>query len=284
MSITPTGAFVNMRGTVWKADRQAIRLQSMEDAQMSEVMERYLHFMRQSLMKTKSAQRRYVDLSSEAGPSSEQMGGSRGSRTPASRIPATPLSTTLARSSEATPGDAGGMAVPVTPRPGIPYEPVLSSPDGANRRVEAHPDEPQAQRPRRELPPNVYLQATLSDLSEGVWYGLDGAPLDIFPVEHPEESPQLSIKTPLDLSRLPSKWQRLFLEQSRPKKAATVVPSMVPLSVAEVQKLQPDEVVTSRWLDVWKERDSENRESWPKHLELPDHLGPKSRLIIQGFK
>ena len=65
---TPSGAFVNMAGSVWKVSRLACRLQTTEESFATVQVERHLHSLRRRLLEGGQAQRRYLDVSHEVPP------------------------------------------------------------------------------------------------------------------------------------------------------------------------------------------------------------------------
>eukprot|EP00971_Amphidinium_carterae_P032554 641019-Amphidinium_carterae.1 len=83
---------------------------------------------------------------------------------------------------------------------------------------------------------------------------------------------------------LPEPLLQLF-KASRDKEEAGVKASLRPLSEGEAQVVEAtEEVIPSRWLDVWKTKDDDEPNSYPPHYNIPSHLHAKSRWIIQGFK
>eukprot|EP00971_Amphidinium_carterae_P065569 1299118-Amphidinium_carterae.2 len=45
-----------------------------------------------------------------------------------------------------------------------------------------------------------------------------------------------------------------------------------------------EEVIPSRWLDVWKVKDTDEPNDYPEEYHVPKELHAKSRWIIQGYK
>ena len=87
--------------------------------------------------------------------------------------------------------------------------------------------------------------------------------------------------------QLPEHLRDLFLKGSRLKEENAVKAALRPLKPGEavrVEKEHPDDVLPSRWLDVWKAKDNDEPNNLPKECGVPSYLHPKSRWIIQGFR
>eukprot|EP00971_Amphidinium_carterae_P206155 4091224-Amphidinium_carterae.1 len=85
---------------------------------------------------------------------------------------------------------------------------------------------------------------------------------------------------------LPTAYAKLFYEGSRRKEANAIRPSITPLSWSEAQQVQrnmPERIMSTRWLDTWKEVDESEDAKHAPELNLPSNLQSKSRWIIKGF-
>eukprot|EP00971_Amphidinium_carterae_P171215 3393805-Amphidinium_carterae.1 len=61
---------------------------------------------------------------------------------------------------------------------------------------------------------------------------------------------------------------------------------MEPLSEAEAKEIElkePENIIPSRWLDSWKEKDADFKNPYPSEYDIPDRIVAKSRFILQGF-
>ena len=146
-----------------------------------------------------------------------------------------------------------------------------------------HPDAPAAQRVRQSstmpypTPPGLSLFTS----SEGSYPAV--VPIEVDVLMNSSDGMDFPTKTPLVVDKLPPAQQQAFYDISRPKEAASIVPHLRPLSAQEVAALDPEQLIGSRWLDVWKPTELEKLSPWPKQYEIPDEVTPKSRLIIQGY-
>eukprot|EP00971_Amphidinium_carterae_P135735 2689293-Amphidinium_carterae.1 len=72
VALTPSGAFVSLRGSLWKVSGQCLRPQQAEDRIADEMVARYLHALRTDLStEGVRTQRRYVECTREPGPTAE---------------------------------------------------------------------------------------------------------------------------------------------------------------------------------------------------------------------
>eukprot|EP00971_Amphidinium_carterae_P059502 1176592-Amphidinium_carterae.2 len=88
------------------------------------------------------------------------------------------------------------------------------------------------------------------------------------------------------VKQIPPEYGRLFYEGARRKEANAIRPSITPVPPEEAIRIQreaPQRVMTTRWLDTWKEVDESEDAVKTPHLNIPGNLQSKSRWIIKGY-
>ena len=152
-SLTPTGAFVMMRGSLWKCNSASLKPQTSEDALADEMVRRYLAALRTDMSREGlRTQRRYVDCSREPPPAPEREGPPeeeevRQAAGQVHEVPQEPVEGVESRHD--TPAIAEEVAAGEENL--IPIE-VDGSRGPATRGPEDHPEQPPATRQRVERP------------------------------------------------------------------------------------------------------------------------------------
>eukprot|EP00971_Amphidinium_carterae_P049124 967999-Amphidinium_carterae.1 len=263
--VTPTGAFVSLRGQLWKVNSRNLRQQESEDQLADQMVSRYLTTLRNDMSSEGlRSQRKFVDCTRDVEPESE---------------PGEPQQPQQqAEQPELAAQEQTQAEIPEEERAGS----VRAAPD-------EHPEAPPAARPRvqeqqGQKPAYRGAETLMRSPSNSrrwwsgwteVWFdGTNG------------EAVTLDIKKGTVLpEQLAPHLRDLFIHGSRLKEEKMVKESLRPLSEAEACKIEqetPDQILPSRWLDVWKSKDEPNQ--YPVEYGIPRYMHAKSRWILQGFR
>eukprot|EP00971_Amphidinium_carterae_P225718 4476601-Amphidinium_carterae.1 len=263
--LTPTGAFVSLRGQLWKVNSRNLRLQEEEDQVADQMVSRYLTNLRHDLSSEGlRSQRKFVDCTRDAtAPESRDQLPEPPQHDVHVPEPLQQVEQQEAMGSEG-PEESRTRAVRLAPTE------HPEAPPASRVRVQDHRSEQAPFRGAETLarqPRNLWTE---------IW--IDGANGDTVGADDIKKGVVIP-------EQLPAHLRDLFVLGSRLKEEKMVLNSLRPLpeeAALEVEKNCPDCILPSRWLDVWKVKDEANQ--YPEAYGVPKMLHAKSRWILQGFR
>eukprot|EP00971_Amphidinium_carterae_P350875 6491785-Amphidinium_carterae.1 len=333
--LTPTGAYVSLKGSLWKVNARCLRRQEGEDRLSDEMIGRFLSRLRTDMAQEGlRTQRRYVDCTRETPPL--LIDDDTGQNIEQAVLPLPNVATASAEVQEEQRAEVqeeqrsevqeeqraelqeeqraevqeeqraevqdsqqeeqraelqeeqraevqeeqrGEKPMQTDANAGTSLEPSRVRFRQDNEDEEAPPRVRARQQEREEMAPlfrgSIGLRSDPPSADPPrMWNYLAGEPLM-------QEPAQKEIVLP---ENLPPEVQTLF-RSSRAKEEEGIREHLRPLSESEAQIVeQTEEVIPSRWLDVWKVKDNDEPNGYPKEYNIPSDLHAKSRWIIEGHR
>eukprot|EP00971_Amphidinium_carterae_P269899 5354348-Amphidinium_carterae.2 len=267
---------MSLRGQLWKVNSRNMRQQESADQLADQMVSRYLTTLRNDMSSEGlRSQRKFVDCTRDVEPESEPLEPQQVQQQP------------VQQQSE-QPEQEQPQVQPEEQRPSQVEIPEEERAGSVRAALDEHPEAPPVARPRvqeQQGGRSAYRGAETLMRSPSnsrrwwsgwteVWFdGTNG------------EAVTLDIKKGTVLpEQLAPHLRDLFTHGSRLKEEKMVMDSLRPLTEAEACKLEqesPDQILPSRWLDVWKNKDDPNQ--YPVEYCIPRYMHAKSRWILQGF-
>ena len=313
--ILPTtgGAWINMRGSLWRVANEQMRSATQEESLGAEIVNRYLDSLRTDLKKNRGA-RRYVDVTREGpprmpedAPDEEEVDveGPPSDEEPEVEEDNERIIRQRTESSVTEPEPAPmGSRLSTASASASVGEPSVSDPTSGGHPPGTQPAALRETSSSARVAPYPYPFGRhhnfYVEFPQDADSGFNGFVIEEAVAEYKGASGNFFIKkgkpedAEIDVRKLYPKAQALFLkpggsrEQEWKNITAPIADGSYSVKVhrgnaaRELREAYSHRIVPSRWLDKWKDR-GEEFDNGLNDSSIPKNQGSKSRWIIQGF-